>query len=102
MFLLFLKKKTTNAISLIFFLQDMGKENQKSADKISGEKDSGQIKYEEKLTIPRNSSFEVPKSPNSLKSALKVEANRKFSVPAKLSSDNSGNPLDEWFSAQER
>ncbi|XP_046735269.1 cell surface glycoprotein 1-like isoform X2 [Diprion similis] len=57
---------------------------------------------EKPSAIPRNASFEIPKSPNSLKSALKAEASRKISMPAKLSSEEPSSPLEDWFSAQER
>lgn len=52
-------------------------------------------------TIHRNASFEIPKSP-SLKPALKAQANRKISMPAKLASEEPSHPLEDWFSAQER
>ncbi|XP_012259713.2 uncharacterized protein LOC105688183 [Athalia rosae] len=83
----------------------------KNADLSAGENEAGKkdadaaAKDEKKplnLSIPRNASFEAPKSPNSLKSALKAEAKRKISMPVKLASEKPSHPLEDWFSGQER
>ncbi|XP_046604453.1 uncharacterized protein LOC124297450 [Neodiprion virginianus] len=94
------KKMETRATTAV----DVDKESKLPAEDEAAKNESTRtLKVDEKPSaIHRNASFEIPKSPNSLKSALKAEASRKISMPTKLSSEEPSSPLEEWFSAQER